>query len=307
YIIALAISDLLSAIFIMPFAAGVLISGRWPFGKVFCQINAFFSLFVVYVSPVTMGLTAINRYMKICKLDVEYKRFFSPRKSFLVLAFAWGLIACYLLVLHLASLQGFRFVPGYASCLNQNLSTSSKIVQFFIVVSLFFLFPLAVTIFSYRKVSRKIQEHNISLAMTHQSQRREVDVSAHEIRMSKSLFVVVFAFMLCWVPTWVITILTRFVGEIPRNVQLLCPFFLNLSNTINPFIYAGMNPLFRREFKSLLRCDFFNKIRSGSGLNGVGNQKGSSQRAIPLTQSTPKQPTIKITRRQVSSGRDHEQ
>lgn len=36
YIIALAISDLLSAIFIMPFAAGVLISGRWPFGENFC-------------------------------------------------------------------------------------------------------------------------------------------------------------------------------------------------------------------------------------------------------------------------------
>ena len=42
YIIALAISDLLSAIFVMPFAAGVLISGRWPFGKVLCQVNAFF-------------------------------------------------------------------------------------------------------------------------------------------------------------------------------------------------------------------------------------------------------------------------
>ena len=78
YIIALAISDLLSAIFVMPFATGVLISGRWPFGKVLCQVNAFFSLFAVYVSPVTMGLTAANRYMRICKSDMEYKRFFSP-------------------------------------------------------------------------------------------------------------------------------------------------------------------------------------------------------------------------------------
>lgn len=36
YIVALAISDLLSAIFIMPFAAGVLTSGRWSFGENFC-------------------------------------------------------------------------------------------------------------------------------------------------------------------------------------------------------------------------------------------------------------------------------
>ena len=292
YIIALAISDLLSAIFIMPFAAGVLISGRWPFGKVFCQINAFFSLFVVYVSPVTMGLTAINRYMRICKSDVEYKRFFSPVRSRLVLAFVWGLIACYILVPRLAGLQGFHFVPEYASCLNQHLSLSSKIVHYFVVVGLFFLLPLAVTIFSYRKVSRKIQGHNISLAMTYQSQRQNANVSPHEIRISKSLFVVVFAFMLCWVPAWVITILTRFVGEIPRNVQLLCPFFVNLSNTINPFIYAGMNPLFRREFQSILRCEFFNRIGSESDSNTQDNQQGSSQRAIPLAQSTTQETTM---------------
>ena len=49
-------------------------------------------------------------------------------------------------------------------------------------------------------------------------QRRNAEVSAHEIQISKSLFVVVFAFMICWVPAWVITIMTRFVG----NFTLQC-------------------------------------------------------------------------------------
>ena len=88
-------------------------------------------------------------------------------------------------------------------------------------------------------------------------QRRNADVSAHEIQISNSLFVVVFALMLCWVPAWVITIMTRFVGKVPCNVQLLCAFFVNLSNTVNPFIYAGMNSLLRREFKGILHCFFF--------------------------------------------------
>ena len=144
YIIALAISDLLSAIFVMPFAAGVLISGKWPFGKVLCQVNAFFSLFAVYASPVTMGLTAVNSYILL------------PR---------------------LAGVQRFQFVPEYAACLSQQLAASNKIAHFFVIVGLFSLLPLAVTIFSYRKVSRKIQEHNINLAMTHQ--RRDVNFSAH--------------------------------------------------------------------------------------------------------------------------------
>ena len=223
---------------------------------------------------------------------MEYKRFFSPIRSRLVLAFTWGLIACYILVSRLAGLQGFQFVPEYASCLNQHLATSRKIVHYFVVIGLFFLLPLAVTIFSYRKVSRKIKEHNTNLAMTHQSQKRNADFSAHEIRISKSLFVVVFAFMLCWVPAWLITILVRFVGKVPRNVQLLCAFFLNLSNTINPFIYAGMNPLFRLEFTRILHCGYYNKIRNESGSNTDDNQQGSSQRTVALAQSTTQHHTL---------------
>lgn len=226
----------------------------------------------------------------MCESDVEYKRFFSPARSRLVLASAWGLVTCYILVPHLAGLQGSHFVPGYAWCFTRHLSTSRKVVHYLIVVSLFLLLPLAVTIFSYRKVSRKIQEHNINLAMVHQSQRRIVNVSPHEIRISRSLFVMVFAFMLCWIPAWVIAVLTRFFGDkIPRNAQLLTSFSFNLSNTINPFIYAGMNPLFRKEFKSIQRWDFFNRIRSESESNNANNQQGSSKKSIPLAQSTPQQ------------------
>ena len=67
YIIALAASDLLSAVFVMPVGIGVLITGGWIFGESICQLHAFFSLFVIYISPVTMGLTAINRYFRICR------------------------------------------------------------------------------------------------------------------------------------------------------------------------------------------------------------------------------------------------
>ena len=69
YIVALALSDLLSAIFVMPFVCGVLVASKWVFGDVVCQFHAFFSLFVIYVSPVTMGLTAVNRYARMCKPD----------------------------------------------------------------------------------------------------------------------------------------------------------------------------------------------------------------------------------------------
>lgn len=257
YIVALAISDLLSAIFVMPFAAGVLISGKWPFGEAVCQMIAFFGPYVLYISPVTMGFTAINRYVRICKSNQQYKRFFSPWKSFISLAFAWILIACYILITRFTGLQGFYFEPGYAVCLNQHLNKLATIIHYVFVLGLFFILPLVLTIFSYRKVLRKIQEHNAVLERSLENREGNfASVTTHEIRISRSLFVVVFAFMLCWIPVWLITILTRLsiVDTMPRNIRLLCTFFLNLSNTVNPFIYAGMNPLFRREFRRILYC-----------------------------------------------------
>ena len=79
YIIALAVTDLIAATLVMPPATGVLIAGRWPFGETACQIHAYFSLFVVYVSPVTMGLTALNRYIRICKSNQKYSLYFSKK------------------------------------------------------------------------------------------------------------------------------------------------------------------------------------------------------------------------------------
>ena len=272
YIIALAVSDLIAATLVMPPATGVLITGRWPFGETACQIHAYFSLFAVYVSPVTMGLTALNRYTRICKSDQQYNLFFSKKKSRISLGSAWTFVALYILIPRVTGLQDFHFVPSYAACLNRHLSNFGKMVHYFVVLGLFFVLPLAVTIFSYRKVLKKIQEHNTGTA---QSLRiNNETVTSNEIRLSKSLFVVVFAFMLCWVPAWFITILTRLVfgNKMPRNVQLLCTFFLNISNAINPFIYAGMNPVFRREFRKLLGCKFGVRVESSL------SQQSSSRR-----------------------------
>ena len=254
YIVALAISDLLSATFVMPIAAGVLISGRWPFGEALCQMHAFFSLFTVYILPVTMGFTAVNRYVRICKSEQQYKRLFSKSKSRITLVCAWALVTSYIWIMRLAGLQDYYFDPGYAACLHEHLNNSARIIHYFVVIGLFFVLPLAITVFSYRKVLKKIQEHNMVSALALQRQDRDTTVSRHEICLSRSLFAVVFAFMLCWIPSWIITILTRFsvIGTMPRSVQLLCAFSVNLSNTINPFIYAGMNPLFRREFRRII-------------------------------------------------------
>ena len=73
------------------------------FGSVFCNFHGFFGGFVIYISPVTMGLMAFNRYMRICKSEQQYKRIFSPRKSRGLLACVWIFVPCYTAAPKLAS------------------------------------------------------------------------------------------------------------------------------------------------------------------------------------------------------------
>ena len=168
-------------------------------------------------------------------------------KSLLLLSIVCFSVACYTAVPRLAGLQAYEFVPGYAQCSiahparktgeNDPLQHCSHF--------LFFLTPLIATLFSYTRIAKVIRQYNINALSF---------LSLHEIKFSKSLFAIVFAFMICWIQFGVIVVLRRFrlVAMMPRSVELFFMFFLYPSNTINPFIYAGMNPVFRRELQNIL-------------------------------------------------------
>lgn len=258
YIIALAVSDLLSAVFVMPISEAILFVGNWPFGESLCQFHAFINLFVIYVSPATMSLTAINRYYRICRSNSSYRRIFSRNKSRFWLAFVWLFVAIYIAVPRLVEIQDFEFVPGYAQCSIKHLNEKAKIVHYSIVLTFLLAIPSLATAVSYSKVLRTIRQHKMEVLPSICQMRKRTNaarISVQEIKLSRSLFTVVLAFIVCWIPFWVIVILRRFfIISMTRNVELMCMFCLYVSNTINPVIYAGMNSSFRLAFRRIITC-----------------------------------------------------
>ena len=269
YVITLAISDAINASTVMPLTIGVLITGRWPYGEALCNVHAFFTLFSVYVSPTTMGLTAFNRYVRIVRPG-HYSRIFNAQQSKIYVAAIWLIVSGYALVPRLAGWTDYGFIPGYAVCTIVHPREAMKIAHYCIVVVFFFLLPLAVATFSYYKIFTMVNQHKIN---TNLSIKEECRISVREIHISKSLAIIVLAFALCWIPFWVVAMMQRFAPDtvVPRNVQLLCPFLLFFSSTINPFIYAGMNPSFRAEFRAILLCKFLKKPSVGVQAQEFGN------------------------------------
>lgn len=255
YITALAVADLMSAAIVMPLTSALLISGEWILGSFLCSIQAFTMNFVLYVSPTTMALTAFNRYIRIVKPN-KYRTIFSKRRSALMLGGAWAFVACYVAVPKLTGLQDYGFIPGYALCHVIHLSEAGAIAHYSSVITLFLLTPLMAAIVCYYKVFKTIRQHNLDIVPNLQVSHALGRITVQEVKISKSLFVVALAFIMCWVPAWAVAIVFRFrlVSTIPRGVQLFCSLSIYTSCAVNPFIYAGMNRSFRQEVKTIMRC-----------------------------------------------------
>lgn len=255
YIISLAVSDLLSATFVKPFTAGVLITRKWPFGKFYCYIQAFLVNFGLFVSTSVMGLTAFNRYVRINRTNI-YDSIFSQQKSRAILASLCVFIALYIALPHFVGFQDFAFVPEYAACHITHRSQAGMIVHYSIVVFFFLIFPFSVATFCYVRVFRAIKRHNLEVVPGLQSSIRNARITTQEIKTSKSLFVVVLGFGMCWIPAWIVAIIMRFclIPSLPREFYLTHTALVFLSSSTNVFIYAGMNNSFKAEFRRLLLC-----------------------------------------------------
>ena len=134
-----------------------------------------------------------------------------------------------------------------------HLSDSGPLVHYIAVITLFLITPFTVAIVCYFKGSKAIRQHNLDIAPGLQLRRSRYHITIDEVKISKSLFVVVLAFILYWIPAWAVAIVIRFrlLEAIPRGVQRVSIY---TSSAVNPFIYSGMNRSFRQEFKKILKC-----------------------------------------------------
>ena len=246
YIAALAITDLLNASIPGTLFASAIIKGRLVYGMAGCRLSGFLVHFLTYVSMATMTLTAVNRYFRVVKPQ-HYKKLFGDKRSYYIIAVLWLLIAAFVLYPTAFGVAEFTFNPASSFCAYTFASKGAEVVFTVTVVSVLVVFCLSLVCVCYYQVSKVTRNHNADVFLSLRG------VSAHEIKLSKVLFVMVFAFALCWLPTFGVILLIRLVlGRAPHGLAVMIPFLLQTSSVLNPIIYGALSPPFRREFRRLI-------------------------------------------------------
>ena len=254
YVLAMAITDIIFAVFVLPFntvSSGV---RKWPFSFTFCQFRGFITFIWGLVSMGILALTAVNRYFCVVKSNF-YPTLFTKRKTVTSVIFVWLFTVSFFSTATFVTPVSLQWHPYYVFCQATGIDVRKSNALVFSIVGVFFAPSMSIILFCYGSVYRAIRRHNSAVIPSIQAANLQIDVSAHEIQASRVLLTAVMAFCVCWTPFIIVTTLEMAVRvTIPSFWQSFSTMVSVGSTWINPIIYGVMNRAMRREFLKLLRC-----------------------------------------------------
>ena len=285
FIFSLALCDLLTAIFAMPFdAESLLQNSAWKHSETLCIVWTTTYLFSVPTSILTLLVFTIDRYKTLSDPLRRFRKskFLSIRTSRFVVVFLW----CYSLAFCLLPVMGWRRMPHYVvgGYCNFNITFTYSVVSNI----LHFMLPLLIIGGIYFKIYRIAQNvkqcHELGEGKNsfpghiarHPSSRDQIHFKRN-LRGTKTIAVIVCALFICWLPYSVTSTVfglckTCFFKSPPEvSVALLMLGYLN--SALNPFIYSLRNRKFKETYRILFRS--LRKIRRNAQRRSRASPKTS--------------------------------
>lgn len=141
-IVSLAISDLLVALLVMPFASVLQIQGKWIFGQVLCDLWTSLDVLLCTASILNLCMISVDRYFAITR-PLQYAMKRTPKRMALMITIVWSLSA----LISIPPMFGFKPPPVEGEC---NISQEIA-YQIYATLGAFYL-PLGVMIGVYVKI-----------------------------------------------------------------------------------------------------------------------------------------------------------
>ena len=123
-------------------------------------------------------------------------------------------------------------------------------------IPLYIGIPTCVIVYCYFRIFTTVRNHNYS--NFHLPGNPISSVNVEEVKVARTLLIIVVFFNLCWIPILTIdfvdTISQRY--NFPSEVYVAYTFLATISSALNPLIYGVMNKSFRRNYLKVLRCRY---------------------------------------------------
>nr|XP_054767434.1 5-hydroxytryptamine receptor 4-like [Lytechinus pictus] len=261
FVVNLAVADLLTALTIPWNAVALLSRSGWPLPEWVCVVVALVSFTCVGCSLFTLATIAINRWLVITQSLNAFRRVYTPvNLTFMILAI-WSVPFLVALVPPMVGLGELGYADKYSTCSHK---TTHPLSDYYSVLQtlIFYPVPLVIIIVCYVKVYLHVKRHmkamteqaegsstSMHASLKRQSSQQQLRLSKRQVEITKNLFYVVLAFLICITPYGVALMIPPSDPAIPWTAAiLLC------NSCVNPMIYATKHPNFKLVFRYMLTC-----------------------------------------------------
>ncbi|XP_048764478.1 RYamide receptor-like [Ostrea edulis] len=245
FIVNLALSDIIMAIFCIPFTfVANLMLNYWPFGELMCPVVCYLQIVSVFLSAYTLMAMSVDRYIVIVH---PFRKRITTEYTLFIIIIIWILS----LSIPIPTLFNAR-IEYYSNTSGQCLETwegneEGRYAYSVGIMVLHYFAPMLVMMFCYTTIRYHIWlKHN----QKDDQNKRRLQLASAKQKMIRMMVTVVIFYALCWLPFHVITLAGEQNPEIYNQsfMPVLWVFFhwLSMSNSCyNPIIYIWMSPKFR--------------------------------------------------------------
>ena len=297
FIVSLALSDLLTACFSMPFDLEQLLTNQtWTHGEALCQIWTSTYLITVPTSIWSLLAVSVDRYKSLKDPLNRFRRtpFMTRRRAGLVILSLW----IYSGIFALMPVMGWKRLPRSVEnnrCefnITTVYSLLSSTVNF--VLPTLFMCALYWRIYKIASGMTKGEALNPGENSSHAG-RNSVKSLKKRIKTTKNILFVACAFFFCWMPhtifSMVITVMymakcISCLYSIPGELSIILLMLGYLSSALNPYLYALRNKKFRNAFSTVVPCLRRKFVQRHPSSGTSGNRQSSSLLRNQSRQST---------------------
>ncbi|XP_038071944.1 melatonin receptor type 1B-A-like [Patiria miniata] len=278
FVVNLSVADFLTCLVIPWNAVALLGRENLPVGVWVCSITAVVQNASVGCSVFSLVSIALNRLLLITRPATTYHKVYTPKKIVFWLVLVWLVPLFIVLLPSFINIGRFTYNRKYHTCGSYNSTWRTYNI---IVAGIIYPILLIIIIICYVLIWRHLKRHSRRMTTVHQEARHPTpssipttttvtiplthmtsddrihspatlssvpaihsQVTRRENDITKNMFYVVCAFMLCITP-YAVAVLC---GDSPVIPYLFTLFFVN--SFVNPMIYATKH----RDFKTIFGC-----------------------------------------------------
>ncbi|XP_070178588.1 histamine H2 receptor-like [Littorina saxatilis] len=274
FFVSLAVSDLLMGAFIMPFASYNDLTGRWVFGGVFCNIWVSCDVLFTTASILNLCVISLDRHQHITN-PFTYGEWMTVSKCAGCILSVWlvsTLISLLPASLGLVEKEESAAASNWTEGGTIRCEYNANLTYAIVSSSVSFYIPAAVMITIYIRLFRYSRQHAEAIrratATGFPGVRKKH--AKHSYKAAQTLGVVVGAFLVCWLPLFIMIPVRAYCRTCISPVAFhVINWFGYANSCLNPIIYDAFNKEFRSTFRQILCPSTHSHGRTVSGTVGV--------------------------------------